>query len=102
MKFIPAYRRAGLISFSNCDNLKKSKSRFCSTKCDKFPCPRLKILDKRYRTNYNMSMLENLENIEKLGIRKFVKAEQKRWECPKCGELLCVHRSSCPKCGEKR
>jgi len=75
---------------------------FCSDKCEKFPCARLKNLDKRYRTKYKMSMLENLENIKKFEIKKFVKFEQKRWKCPKCGELLCVHRDSCLNCGEKR
>ena len=49
-----------------------------------------------------MSMLENLENIKKSGIREFIKNEQERWKCSKCGELLCVHRGLCLKCGEKR
>jgi ribosomal protein L32 len=86
----------------SCQILKKNKMLFCSDKCKKFPCLRLKNLDKRYRTKYGMSMLENLENIKKFGIRKFVKSEQKIWKCPKCGELFCVHRDSCLKCGEKR
>lgn len=75
---------------------------FCSNKCETFPCARLKNLDKRYRTKYGMSMLENLENIIKFGINKFVKSEQKRWKCLKCGELFCVHRDTCLKCGEKK
>jgi len=86
----------------HCKILKDNKMHFCSDKCKKFPCSRLKKLDKRYKAKYKMSMLKNLENIEKNGIRKFVKFEQKRWRCPKCGELLCVHRNSCLKCGEKR
>lgn len=86
----------------SCQILKKNKMKFCSNKCEKFPCKRLKNLDKRYKTRYKMSMLENLENIEKLGINKFVKSEQKKWECSNCGDLLCVHRDSCLNCGEKR
>ena len=86
----------------HCKILKENKMLFCSDKCKKFPCPRLKNGDKRYRTKYGMSVLENLEQIKKLGIKKFVKTEQKRWRCPKCGELLCVHRTSCLKCDEKR
>ena len=31
-----------------------------------------------------MSMIENLENIKELGIRKFVRNERVRWTCPKC------------------
>lgn len=85
----------------NCKILKENKLLFCSDKCEKFPCTRLKNLDKRYRTKYAMSMLENLENIKKFGIKKFVKSEQKRWQCPRCGDSLCVHRDSCLNCGEK-
>jgi len=84
-----------------CDNLKKTKSKFCSEKCENFPCTRLKNLDKRYRTKYNMSMIENLNNIEKLGIRAFVKNEKIRWACSKCGGTICVHRKVCSKCGNK-
>jgi hypothetical protein len=86
----------------HCKILKENKMLFCSNKCEKFPCTRLKNLDKRYRAKYGMSMLENLENIKKFGINKFVKSELKRWKCPKCEELFCVHRDSCLKCGEKR
>lgn len=86
----------------HCKILKEKKMFFCSDKCEKFPCLRLKNLDKRYKTNCGMSMLENLKNIRKLGIRKFIKSEQKRWKCSKCGELLCVHRNSCLNCNEKR
>lgn len=86
----------------NCQFLKKNKMLFCSDKCEKFPCTRLKNLDKRYKTKYNMSMLENLEYIKNLGIKKFVKYEQARWKCPNCRELLCVHIDSCINCGKKR
>jgi hypothetical protein len=86
----------------NCNILKKNKMKFCSDKCETYPCKRLKNLDKRYRTRYRMSMLENLENIKKSGIRSFVKNEKARWKCSKCGELLSVHRDFCLKCGEKR
>jgi hypothetical protein len=86
----------------NCDVLKEKNMKFCSGECEKYPCKRLKNLDKRYRTKYGMSMLENLENIKKYGIEQFVEQEQIRWKCPECGEILCVHRTSCLKCGKKR
>jgi hypothetical protein len=53
----------------SCPILKKNNWKFCSDKCEKFPCTRLKDLDKRYRTKYKMSMLENLEDISKIGIK---------------------------------
>ena len=74
--------------------------RFCFD-CQKFPCPRLKHLDKRYRTKYGMSMLENLQAIEKAGIKAFLRTEKEKWSCLKCGSLLCVHREVCQSCGGK-
>ena len=85
----------------NCDILKKSGSKFCSEDCSKFPCTRLKNLDKRYRTKYHMSMLENLKNINESGIGTFVKNERIRWTCSTCGGIICVHRGYCINCGEK-
>ncbi len=83
----------------NCDVLRESGAKYCSTRCEKFPCKRLRDLDKRYRTKYHMSMLENLEDIEELGIRAFVRNEKERWACPECGGIICVHRGACSSCG---
>ena len=78
-----------LCVIKNCENLEQTKSKYCSTKCIKFPCTRLKKLDKRYRTGTKckFSMIENLENIEKLGIRKFLQNEKIRWTCSECGGI---------------
>jgi hypothetical protein len=81
----------------NCEVIQKGKVKFCFI-CESFPCYRLKHLDKRYRTKYKMSMIENLDNIKKFGIRKFIKSENKRWACPECGGTICVHRGYCLKC----
>ena len=84
----------------NCEVFKGGKAKFCF-ECINFPCDRLKHLDKRYRTKYNMSMLENLENIKLSGINKFVKNENIRWICSKCGGTICVHRG-CIICSRKK
>lgn len=84
----------------NCGLLKNNNLKYCSAKCEKYPCTRLKNLDKRYRTKYNMSMIENLENIAQQGIRVFVKNEKIRWTCPECGGIICVHRGYCSECGK--
>ena len=73
----------------NCDVLKKSKMKFCSDKCEKFPCRRLKDLDKRYRAKYGMSMLDNLNVIKNKGIREFLKQQKKKYQ--KGDKILCVH-----------
>ena len=85
----------------NCKIRLKGNYKYCF-QCDTFPCTRLKQLDKRYRTKYGMSMLENLYNIKEKGIRKFVRNEKIRWACFKCGKVLCVHRVDCTHCGTKR
>jgi len=58
-------------------------------------------LDKRYRTKYGMSMIDNLRRIQTDGIRSFVGSEKSKWACPGCGETICVHKASCLVCGHK-
>ncbi|MFC1784529.1 DUF3795 domain-containing protein [Candidatus Neomarinimicrobiota bacterium] len=93
----PGYCRKCIIK--NCALLAKTDSNFCY-ECSKYPCTRLKQLDKRYRTNYNMSMIENFDNIQKLGLDEFLILEQKRWACTKCDGTICVHRGYCLNCGK--
>jgi hypothetical protein len=84
----------------NCNELLKDSLIFCF-ECKKFPCARMKQMDKRYRTKYNMSTIENLKNIKKLGVSEFVKNEKIRWTCSYCGGTICVHRGYCYDCGKK-
>jgi hypothetical protein len=83
----------------NCEHLANSGSTHCSNKCDRFPCARLKQLDKRYRTKYGMSMIDNLKAIEEYGISKFVRSEEEKWTCPECEDRICVHKPACLSCG---
>jgi hypothetical protein len=85
----------------NCEIIQKGKVKYCF-ECDNFPCKNLKHLDKRYRTKYNMSEIENLEYIKKNGIRKFISNEKTRWACSKCGGTICVHKGYCYSCGKKK
>ena len=88
-------------SIKLCDSLSANRSKYCFN-CKKYPCTRIKNLDKRYKAKYGMSMIENLNTIKEIGIRKFVQQEKERWACPKCGNIICVHRDSCLMCGTKR
>ncbi len=81
----------------NCELLKKTDSKFCFD-CQKYPCQRLKQLDKRYRTKYKTSFLDNLMMIKQNGIDYFLTFETKRRKCPNCGETLSVHRDRCLAC----
>lgn len=88
-------------SIKTCELLSKGKSKYCFA-CDKYPCSKIKNLDKRYRAKYGMSMIENLNNIKEIGIRKFTIKEKQKWICSKCGNIICVHRDVCLVCGKKR
>jgi hypothetical protein len=77
------------------------KGRYCFD-CANYPCRRLSQLDKRYRTKYRMSMLQNLAAIQKHGIRAFVRSERERWTCTACGGTVDVHHGRCSVCGNTR
>ncbi len=81
----------------SCEHLEKTESKFCY-ECQKFPCRRIKQLDKRYRTRYDVSFIENLLQIKTVGLEKFMESEIEKWRCPICGGTVCVHRWGCLKC----
>jgi hypothetical protein len=80
----------------NCEDVQKGKVKFCF-ECAK-PCARLKQLDKRYRTKYNMSMIENLEFIRDNGMEKFLEQQRRKWKCPECGGVISCHNGKCYRC----
>ena len=81
----------------NCDLVGKGLVRFCY-ECPDFPCRKLKDLDRRYRTRYHLSMIENLEFIKEHGMGLFLEKEQARWKCPVCGGVICCHNGLCLDC----
>ncbi|MEI7726096.1 MAG: DUF3795 domain-containing protein [Bacteroidota bacterium] len=83
-------------SIKNCTE-RPSGSQFCFA-CKKYPCIRLKQLDKRYRAKYSMSMIENLNKITESGLDRFMEIENTRWVCPQCGDPICVHNKRCYHC----
>lgn len=93
----PKYCKECIIK--NCDVIQANESGFCF-ECNVFPCKRLKQLDKRYRTKYAMSMIENLLFIQEQGIEAFLSSENRRWECKSCGGTINVHHKICSKCGK--
>ncbi len=84
-------------TISACENVKDRYRHDCGG----FPCRRLKQLDKRYRTKYHMSMLDNLAAIKKDGIRAFVKTERERWTCKACEGTIDIHHFRCSSCGKE-
>jgi hypothetical protein len=80
-----------------CMYLEKTESKFCY-ECEKYPCRRLKQLNKRYSTKYGTSFFENLSIIKEKGIDEFLEFETKRRTCTNCGATLCVHKPYCLEC----
>jgi hypothetical protein len=102
--FAKSYCAGCLPRGKNCAFLKKSCRllgeglvRFCY-ECEDFPCRRLKGLDKRYRTSYHMSMIENLEFIKQNGVAEFLEKESSKWLCPQCGGTISCHNGLCLNC----
>jgi len=85
----------------NCQTVKDNISGQCY-ECDKFPCKRLKQLDKRYRDKYYMGMIDNLNAIKLGGMGAFLQQEDVRWTCGGFGGIICVHRKACPTCKSLR
>jgi len=83
-------------SLRNCVEMEDTPPRFCYT-CAKFPCRRLKQLDKRYRAKYRTSAIENLHMIRE-SMEDFLAFESARRTCPHCGAVVCVHREVCLQC----
>ena len=80
-----------------CELLLNNKVEFCY-ECKDFPCERLKRIDKRYQTFFRMSIIDNLKFIKKNGMQKFLKAQKRKWQCPKCGDVICCHNGICFNC----
>lgn len=78
-------------SIRHCDGLQGMEAAHCGV-CGKFPCSRLKQLDKRYREKYGMSMVDNLNQIKTEGMDAFLAGQITKWSCPSCGGFKCVHR----------
>ena len=88
--------------FEKCSGINRSEkgnatARFCF-ECDQYPCKQMNRMDDRYRRNYGMSVKDNLESIQKIGVEKVAKDLRQKYRCPKCGGVISVHNRKCFKC----
>jgi len=81
-----------------CNLLLNGRIQYCY-QCQALPCQNLYKIDKRYRSLFRMSMIDNLEYIRENGIRQFLEKEEEKWKCPECGGLICCHNGLCLNCG---
>lgn len=64
-----------ICKIKNCEFLAETTSNFCSD-CLKFPCVRIRQLDKRYR-KYNTTIIDDLITIKRIGPQLFYQSEKK-------------------------
>ena len=81
-----------------CNLLLNGEVKYCY-ECKDFPCRELEHLDRRYRSLYRMSMIENLEFLRENGIGRLLEREEERWRCTRCGGVVCCHNGICFDCG---
>ncbi len=81
-----------------CKRLSSGRVSFCY-ECREFPCQRLRSIDRRYRTIYGTSLIDNLVEIRDLGMGTFLKNQTDRYLCPKCGQAaVSIHNRKCFRC----
>lgn len=81
----------------NCQTLTSEGFEYCYP-CSRYPCILISKMDKRYRTRYKMSLMENLNVLERDGIEAFRSAENEKWKCKYCGGVINVHKAVCSHC----
>lgn len=88
--------------FDKCTGInhdKKGNLVYC-IECSQYPCKQINRIDARYRKEYNMSVKDNLEAIQKIGISEFVEEQYIKYRCSECGGLISIHNRKCFICDE--
>jgi hypothetical protein len=86
-------------SIKICSSKKQSVTR-CSD-CKELPCYRITNMINTgllHRAEY----LPNLEKIREMGVQEWVKYEEERWLCHRCGQPMSWYDTECTGCGEPR
>ena len=96
----PRNKRCGFLK-QRCAKLLNQEVRYCF-ECETFPCRRLETLDRRYRTNYSASLIENLRQVKGKGLTPFLREQEARYRCPTCGGVICIHDGVCYDCYVKQ
>ena len=55
-------------------------------------------MNDRYKSNYKMSVIDNLEYIKDMGVNQFIEEQYQKYSCSKCGGLVSIHNRKCFKC----
>ncbi|MBN2591266.1 MAG: DUF3795 domain-containing protein [Sedimentisphaerales bacterium] len=78
----------------------QKNSRCCN--CEELPCHRITNLINMGGYPHRKEYLPNLEKMREMGVQEWVKYEEERWRCPKCGMPMSWYDAECAGCGEPR
>jgi hypothetical protein len=73
----------------------------CSN-CDELPCYRITNLINMGGYLHRKEYIPNLKKIREMGVQEWVKYEEERWRCPRCGLPMSWYDAECTGCGEPR
>jgi hypothetical protein len=79
----------------------KQKDSRC-TDCEELPCFRITNLINMGRYLHRNEYLPNLKKIREMGVQEWVKKEEERWRCQKCGLPMSWYDAECARCQEPR
>jgi hypothetical protein len=69
--------------------------------CADFPCRVLQAFD-RDGLSHHRGVVDDLQECHAVGLRDFMRAQEKRFSCTGCGRALTFHDDVCPTCGGAR
>ena len=84
----------------DCELLRKNQIEFCF-ECKDFPCANLKKLDQRHVRDDQISLIDNLLRIQKIGAEQWLIEQEDQWSCPNCGGNISVMDRECYDCEHK-
>ena len=82
-----------------CPNDKQGVTR-CSD-CQDFPCSRITEFNNDGMPHHG-EVLNNLGQIQKMGIKKWAKYDEERWQCPECNSPMSWYEGKCSNCSAPR
>ena len=69
--------------------------------CRRFPCAKIKSLNKRYTENYQVDLVQNGLDA-RADMDAFLQKQRQRFACPHCGGVVDQHHKRCNECGKPR
>ena len=67
--------------------------------CSRFPCTRIKSLDKRYQHNYDVDLIQNGSDAKR-DMDAFLQTQRECFTCKSCGGIIDQHHQKCSECGK--